>query len=241
MFALGDMPAIAKLMCMKGVNGKYPCHACKLLAVSNNSPVPAGQKAGKQSRYPALQCPDGFSYDPLALPLCTHSEFIAQAAQVDKALNKTTQDTQAKEFGINGLPTLTSLPSLSFPASFPHDFMHIIENIIPVLVDHWTGKFKGLDTGSEDYELMPLVWAAIGCGCVESSSTIPSSFGCRNMVPFCHHPGFHVQRRFKKKTYYDHFILLVKLIHKCLQFQLSTDEINDIEQGFAKWVEDYER
>ncbi|KAJ3833514.1 hypothetical protein F5878DRAFT_654300 [Lentinula raphanica] len=134
--------------------------------------------------------------------------------------------------------------------------MHILENIIPMLVDHWTGSFKGLDAGNEDYELESSVWSAIGQGCVESSAKIPSSFGCRipnieterhffkaeTWLLFATIVGpVLLRRRFKRQKYYDHFILLVKLIYKCLQFRLTHDEIDDIEQGFAQWVTEYER
>jgi hypothetical protein len=79
---------------------------------------------------------------------------------------------------MNGVPILSTLSSLSFPSSFPHDFMHLImENIIPGLVSLWTGEFKGLNTGDEDYELPKAVWNAMGEACTQSGNTIPLAFG----------------------------------------------------------------
>lgn len=47
--------------------------------------------------------------------------------------------------------------------SFPYDFMHLIwENLIKNLVLHWTGGFKDLDDGVEEYQLPQAIWEAIG-------------------------------------------------------------------------------
>jgi hypothetical protein len=44
--------------------------------------------------------------------------------------------------------------SIDFVKFFPWEWMHIfLENIVPMLVKHWTGKFKGIDTGKEDYQI----------------------------------------------------------------------------------------
>ena len=84
----------------------------------------------------------------------------------------------AKTYGIKGWPLLSFLHSLSFPHSFPYDFMHLIwENLIKNLVLLWTGEFKGLDEGNEVYELDKTVWEAVGEGTVALGSTIPSAYG----------------------------------------------------------------
>ncbi|KAG5633602.1 hypothetical protein H0H81_006603 [Sphagnurus paluster] len=41
--------------------------------------------------------------------------------------------------------------------------------------------------------------------------------------------------------YFKHFIQLVKLIHLCLQFEISDGEIETVRKGFIQWVTDYER
>jgi hypothetical protein len=57
--------------------------------------------------------------------------------------------------------------------------MHMIWlNLIPQLIDLWTGKFNDLDNGLEDYQLEPNVWDALCEACVPSRRTIPTSFGC---------------------------------------------------------------
>ncbi|KAJ7774069.1 hypothetical protein B0H16DRAFT_1713902 [Mycena metata] len=134
--------------------------------------------------------------------------------------------------------------------------MHLVENIIPALIEHWTGTFKNLDQGSEDYQLAPSVADAIGAACATSGSTIPSSFGAR--VPDIMKDRYQckaeswflfttflapvvLHNQFSKQCYYDHFVQFVVLITKCLRFELSAEDINEIETGFADWVQTYER
>jgi hypothetical protein len=76
------------------------------------------------------------------------------------------------------MPVLSYLPTLGFPTSFPYNFMHLIwENLVKNLIFHWTGEFKGLNTGAENYEFLKLIWEAIGEATAASGSTIPNMFG----------------------------------------------------------------
>lgn len=34
---------------------------------------------------------------------------------------------------------------------------------------------------------------------------------------------------------------LVKLLHTCIQYEVTQDQLDEIEVGFQTWVEDYER
>ena len=47
--------------------------------------------------------------------------------------------------------------------------------------------------------------------------------------------------RFINEQYYKHFIQLVQLLTLCLEFEITQDQINDLERGFQEWVEEYER
>ncbi|KAJ6459013.1 hypothetical protein C8R45DRAFT_913204 [Mycena sanguinolenta] len=134
--------------------------------------------------------------------------------------------------------------------------MHLIENIIPMLVDHWTGNFKNLDSGCEEYDLPPSVADAIGEACAKSGATMPSSFGAR--VPNIIKDRYQctaetwflfttflgpvlLHNRFSRRRYYDHFVQLVGIIIKCLKFELSSAEIDEIEIACADWVQKYEK
>ena len=105
---------------------------------------------------------------------------MTQAKEVDDAITNAMADQLSKEYGIKGTSLLTYLSSISFPGSFPYDFMHLIwENLIKNLILHWTGEFKGLDDGRESYRLSMAVWEGIGLGTAASGSTIPSAYGPR--------------------------------------------------------------
>jgi hypothetical protein len=255
----GDMPAIAKVMCMKGHNGKSPCRACCILGVR------AGEGSENKTNYVPLSRPfrtersEPRYYDPLDLPRRTHAEYIAQAIYVGTAKNDSQQILRGRETGISGLSSLARLSSIEFPGSFPHDFMHaMFENVVPTLIDIWThaDKFSAFGTGKEDYVLDKDVWAAIGKACASSGDTIPSAFGCR--IPDMSAPGQYassestllfvtllgpavLHRRFKAPRYFEHFIRLVRLINLCLAFSITRAEVQEIRKGFAKWVTDYER
>lgn len=150
----GDMPAIAKVMRMKGHNGFCPCRFCEISGIHH----PTGKVY-----YVPLWCPQGSdSYNPTALPKHTHQRFLEQAGEVILAATNAEEDRLSTKYGIKGIPLLSLLGSLSFPSSFPLDFMHLIfENLIPNLINHYTGNFKDLGCGSESYELSADVWSAI--------------------------------------------------------------------------------
>jgi hypothetical protein len=252
----GDIPAISMIMKMKGHNGFSPCRTCKITGVLMGAKtyyVPLDR-----SKHPDVRCsPTAIKkYNPFNLPLRTQSEMLVQAREVQTASTQAESDRLSKSYGIKGIPILSYLSSLSFPLSFPYDFMHLLwENVIPNLVGLWTGDFKGLDQGRESYLLEKDVWEAIGEASAASAATIPSSFcscppnlaGDRSS---CTADSWSfwalylgpvlLRRKFSKAKYYDHFVDLVKLLHVCLQFELSKDDIQTLRDGFARWVEKYE-
>ncbi|KAJ6540310.1 hypothetical protein B0H19DRAFT_1036237 [Mycena capillaripes] len=135
--------------------------------------------------------------------------------------------------------------------------MHLIyENVIKNLVLLWTGNYKGLNQGTGEYELQPTVWDAIGAATAAGGSTIPTAFGARPpdlakdrtactadtwsfwllyLGPILLH------NKFQRRVYYTHFINFVKLIHLCLQFDYTKQDIATIRTGFAQWVTEYEK
>ena len=233
---------------------------CKILGVT----VPDSQNWTyyiplDRSRHPAVRRSQSAikKYDPTALPLCTDAEMRHQAREVRDAVTKTQRKHLSKTYGIKGVSVLSHLHSLSFPLSFPYDFMHLIwENLIPNLVLLWTGNFKGLDEGTGEYEFQPKVWEAIGAATAAAGATIPSVFGARPPNLATNKAAYSAEtwsfwtiylgpillrRRFRHQRYYNHFIELVKLLQICLQFEISTEEVQTVREGFIKWVEDYEK
>jgi hypothetical protein len=251
----GDIPAISMIMRMKGHNALLPCRMCKIVAVRNDVSktlyVPLDR-----TNFPSSVTPR--SYDASALPLRTHKEFMRHAEKVQTALTATASNQLATKYGIKGIPALSALSSLSFPMSFPYDFMHLIwANLIPNLILLWTGKFKDIDHDNEDYVFSKTVWEAIGTATATAGKTIPAAFGAK--VPnFASDSGAHVtaemrsiwtmylaptllRRRFKRERFYKHFLTLVRLLKLCLEFEISWEQVDELEEGFKKWVLDYER
>ncbi|KAF7302298.1 hypothetical protein MIND_00797300 [Mycena indigotica] len=197
------------------------------------------------------------SYNPEQLPLRTHSEMLQQGQEVENAPSTAAANRLAKQYGVKGVPLLSHLDSLSFPGSFPYDFMHLIwENLIKNLVLLWTGEFKGLDEGSGEYVLGKAVWEAVASLGASAGDTIPSAYGSRIPNLSKDRPnvsaemwGFWTQylgpvllhRRFRKERYYRHFLELVRLLNICLKFENTRAEIDEVRLGFVDWVQKYEK
>jgi hypothetical protein len=149
---MGDIIAIEKMLNLKGHNGFCPCRSCKMKGARN--------VAGRDTiYYYPLQHPDDpgqprRSWNPERLPLREHGDFV----KVFNKLNKLKKGKHKKDLtfheGIKGLPALRRVGCLDFARSFPWDIMHLFfENIVRILVNLWSGNFKGLDVGAEEYEI----------------------------------------------------------------------------------------
>ena len=251
----GDIPAVSMLMHMKGHNGLCPCRMCRIVGIripdSRNKTlyVPLSHR-----NHPAPT--DVVEYLPEELPLRTHDVFMAHAKAVESAPTETRKEALAKEYGIKGIPLLSVLGSLRFPQSFPYDFMHLIwENLIPNLVLFWSGQYKGMDEGQQ-YVLSPHIWEAVGATSAAATRTIPSSFGSSIPNPAKDCSFFTsstwsvwslfiaptvLRGRFPDDSCHKHFCSLVRVLNLCLQFEISEEDIDEIESGIRQWVLDYER
>lgn len=246
----GDIPAMAKLMSMKGHNALCPCRMCTIKGIR----IPASRNP---IYYVPLRRPSNL-YDPLALPLRSQRDFLISATKVVTENIAARAEAFAREFGIKGIPALSAVPGLSIPMSYPYDFMHLIwENVIQSLILLWTNEFKTLDTTiPQPFHIRKTVWEAIGEATAAAGATLPAAFGCR--VPNvakkrseCSAEAWSIwttfiapvllERRFERKEFYDHFLHLVNLVNVCLQFEISKSEIRELRTGFARWVEEYER
>jgi hypothetical protein len=247
----GDIPAMALVMRMKGQNGISPCRICEIKGICFTSrthyvPLRRDKIPGAQPR----------RYDPSDLPIRTHERLMEQGREVEMAPSNTDREKLSKRYGIKGVPVLSCISSISFPASFPFDFMHLIwENLIPNLIEFWTGTFKDLDHEGKDYIIEPHIWTQIGSATAACGATIPSVFGARVPDIAASQPmtaemwanwtlfvaPIVLRGRFKKSRYYKHFVQLVELLNLCLLLEISQTALNRIEEGFRLWVEEYEK
>jgi hypothetical protein len=254
----GDIPAMSMVMRMKGHNGIHPCRHCEIEGVQDpDNPRSPYYVPLDRSRHPHMREPRTIKkYNPLSLPLRTHERFMEQGRSVQMALTTRESEDLAKETGVKGVPLLSCLSSLSFPKSFPYDFMHLIwENVMKLLFQLWTGDFKKMDMGSGNYELSAENLKEIGRLSEEAGSTIPHTFGPRppnissdgiqwtaDLRSFwCMHLAPRLLKGRLPAVYFKHFIELVKLLSMCLEFDMETSKIETMRLGFAKWVKDYER
>nr|GAT42488.1 predicted protein [Mycena chlorophos] len=242
------MPAMAKLMMMRGPNAVHPCRECKI----------EGTTGGGKTNYVPIWRSGGASYDPWHLPRRTHDEFITDALSVDSAPNNAEAERRAKATGINGLSVLATLSSLSFPDSFGHDLMHLIpENVVKNLLSLYTSDYKGLDTGSEDYELEPDAVETIGSACVAAGDTTPSAFGARvpNLATQRHYYTAEsytlfstllapvvLRNRFSNAKYYKHFVELVAIFNDCLRMSIDREYVDVVlRRQIVDWVQKFEK
>jgi hypothetical protein len=260
LLVFGDIPAISFLMNVKGHLGVSPCRMCKIIGLR----IPGARGTSHyfplvRSSHPDVKAdPQAIkAFDANNLPLRTHDEMIRQANEIQSATTNIAARDLSIAYGIKGTSILSCLSSISFPLSFPYDFMHLIwENVVQNLVLLWTGQYKGLDQGSELYEIPKSVWEAIGAATRSSGSSIPSAYGCR-IPDVAKHSGYYsadmwsfwtiyigpvvLRRRFQRPKYYAHFVRLVQLLCICLQFEITDANIEDVRVGFVQWVQEYEQ
>ncbi|PPR05894.1 hypothetical protein CVT24_006642, partial [Panaeolus cyanescens] len=248
LFAFGDMPAVSLMMRMKGQNGVSPCRVCLIKGTTGG---------GRVNYVPLVRDDTEDNYEGGSLPMQTPQNFEDHVSQVEGAATKAQRDLLSTEYGVKGMPLLNELSSISVPASFPLDFMHLIwENLIPNLIRFWKGEFKDLDHQGKGYVISNEDWNEIGAACGSSGRTIPSIFGAA--VPNLALQQYYMtaemyanwtlfiapivlRDRFPDNQYYIHFMQLVSLLKLCLDLEYTEEEIDLLEAGFVEWVEEYER
>jgi hypothetical protein len=174
---------------------------------------------------------------------------LEQAHAVEMAPNNSTHEWLAKQYGIKGIPVLSSVSSLSFPSSFPYDFMHLMENLIPNLISFWTGDFKDLDhqnKGYVAYVIAPHIWNEIGVATAACGATNITTKQFQMTAEMYSNWTLYIapivlRGRFEKTKYYTHFMQLVKVIKLCLAFEIDEAAMDQIDNGFKSWVREYEQ
>jgi hypothetical protein len=164
----GDIPAVSKLLFVKGHNGFRPCCACYI-------PGMLCQLQKNSIYYVPLRNPQDGVLQQLFMQ--TQELFLMHFNELDGAHTQDEHNTIAKECGINGWSVFAQLKSLDLATSFPYNIMHLLfENLVPNMIRHWIGTFKGLDEGTGSYQIPQVHWDAIGRLTAQATKTIPSSF-----------------------------------------------------------------
>ncbi|KIK94880.1 hypothetical protein PAXRUDRAFT_33269 [Paxillus rubicundulus Ve08.2h10] len=251
-FKLGDIIAVEKFLNIKGHNAIYPCRSCKIKAVCG---------LGK-THYVSLRPPkDGGPtrartiWQPDNLPLRRHHDFIDTVTQLHAATTKIAKERIAKQTGIKDLPAMHRVGSLDYAQSVPWEWFHLLlENIIPNLVDFWTGWFKDLDSGTEDFEIAPHIWEEVGKEIAAAVQHIPASFvhvlsniaSDRSLFTaeswcfwFIYLAPKLLENRFTRAKYYKHMCELAEIMQITLQFSITVKQVDEVEKWLIQWVEKY--
>jgi hypothetical protein len=253
----GDLPAMSKLLCLKGHNGYSPCRCCLI----HGQRI---QNSANNVYYPALQPPtrpgqprSERGWNPNDLPPRTRENLQTHLAEMASANTATERERLSMKYGVHRQSMLLRIPSLEFPYSFPHNIMHLIfENICPLLCEHWTasGRFKNTEPSDPGYRIAPHIWSQIGLETTKAYRTIPSIFvgampDIINSKYKAEFWSFWVQylgpillrNRFPNAKYYRHFCDLTVIIRTCLQFTITDMQLTELQTNIVKWVQQYER
>jgi hypothetical protein len=168
----GDIPAVSKMLMIKGHNALCPCRTCYLQGV-------LCRLARSSVYYVPLTRPGDppLVVSPNQLVMRTHQFFLTHYEALETAPTQAARKRLAQAFGVNSRPVFARLQSIDLAACAPYDAMHLLfENLVPNMIRHWTGDFKGLDQGTGDYQLTEDDWKEIGRLTAKASKTVPSQF-----------------------------------------------------------------
>jgi hypothetical protein len=129
----------------------------------------------------------------------------------------------------------------------------MFENLVPNLIRHWTGTFKDLDQGAENY-LLAHVWSTIGAETAAALKFIPSEFvgtihDIDQDISLYKAEGYSfwilylapilLKNRLPPK-HYQHLLDLCEIIELCLRYSIKPAQIDYLEDKIRNWVADYE-
>ncbi|KAJ7224885.1 hypothetical protein C8J57DRAFT_1253129 [Mycena rebaudengoi] len=145
--------------------------------------------------------------------------------------------------------TMVSKGSQHFDA---WDLMHIVENVVPNLYKLWSGKFKGLDMGTENYQIPDNAWVLIWQETADAVKHIPADFvHVLGNIPayytaeawffwFIHLAPILLEGRFPDPKYHTHLCQLSRIFKTYLSFTITHDEIDELKTNIIDWIAKYE-
>ncbi|KZT21271.1 hypothetical protein NEOLEDRAFT_1223504, partial [Neolentinus lepideus HHB14362 ss-1] len=256
LFITGDIIALEKLLGINGHNAFCPCQGCRIRGFRMESTggtiyyVPLAEPIECQSG------PKQKSWSPDNLPLRTPETNEAAIRAIEEAATKKQKKELICHHVIKKHPVLRCVGSLDHTKCAPWDWMHLfLENNCPNLVKLWTGNFKGLDEGVEEYELSPDDWEQIGQETADAVKDIPASFVrvLANIAQdqskftaeswgfwFMYIAPVVLKGRFQNEKYYKHLCDFVDIMKISIQLEITREQVDDLEQKIIQWVREYE-
>ncbi|KAF9025387.1 hypothetical protein BDP27DRAFT_1158830, partial [Rhodocollybia butyracea] len=258
----GDMRSQEKTVKNKSVNGFSACGTCEVKGIRYEKQgskiyyIPLAHPILDQDRNQLFDengHPLIHEWDASSLPYRSHESFAATVAEIERAPTKAAKATIQKSTGIKSLPIFQRVESMHYGRSSPRDWMHLFLNVIPNLIDLWTGRFKNIHG---DYEIQPAVWEMIGEETASSAKLIPAAFTRRlpNIATeraaynaeayifwFMYVMPIVLKDRFENPFYYTHACALRDIMSTTIQFTITKAEIETLRISIINWVRAYEK
>lgn len=251
----GDIIAIEKFLGLKGHSSICPCRSCLMRGCRMSS------GSNKVYYIPVTRPPDFHGnlkqWNLDTVPKRTQLSFREALDAIDNAQTQRHRKELEQYYGVKHTPALQRVNALDYGRSCPWEWAHLFaENIIPNFLDIWTGRFKAMDMGDEDYEIDGNVWQEIGRETAMAVKNIPASFvrSLGNIAEdrstftaesyafwFMYLAPHLLKNRFNDVKYYDHFVDLVKIMKLTSQLTITSMEIDELEVLCRTWVSQYER
>jgi hypothetical protein len=236
----GDIIAIENFLCLKGHSSQCPCRSGLIRGVHMLS-------GSNKVYYAPLHWPitgngPNQLWDSKSLPPRLNKSFRAAVEHISQATTKKYARQLQQHYGIKCMPALSRVNSLDYGQLCPWEWLHLFgENVIPTMIDIWTGRFKDHDEGTGCYFLSNEDWAFIGQETAEAMKFIPSDFVrlIGNIAEdrstftaesytfwFMYIAPHLLKGRFRDEKYYTHSQALVDIMKATLQFEITHDEID---------------
>ncbi|QRV77986.1 Transposase family Tnp2 protein [Ceratobasidium sp. AG-Ba] len=246
---IGDIPAVTKMLALKGHNGKSPCRSCYIQGIPYRYPrttvyyTPLTRPGAAQGLPPALLLPRD------------HNLFLEHYRLLEE-LDGPRRAALAQDLGINSRPIFARLKSIDLGTCAPYDLMHLFfENLVPNMIAHWTGKFKQLDQGTGNYELAAGLWDEIGELTAQAGALIPYRFvgtlpdiaKDQNLYKaeaysfWWQYLGPILLKDRLNQPYYDHYLLSREIVLRSVKLSITREEVGELEEMVVRWVTEYER
>ncbi|QRV80568.1 Transposase family tnp2 [Ceratobasidium sp. AG-Ba] len=268
----GDIPAISKLLLLKGQNAISPCRTCTHSGTPYTLRRP--EHANKIIYYIPLTGPEDLRpIRPEDLMYRTHRTMLRSYNDLDAATRVGVREEISKNCGLHGRPIFARLGSIDLSSCAPYEMMHLIfENLVPNMIEHWKGSFKWVGQREDPYALGGNQWKVIGELTQAATRTIPAQFvgtlpnididmGLYKAEAFSFWFTFIgpilLNGRLPREHYRHvicssfnqpadsnnlrHYLSMREIVIWCLQFEISSDEVDELERMVNEWVVDYER
>lgn len=247
----GDIPAISKLLRLKGHNGKAPCRACFMQGVRYTL-----ESGGTVYYYPLTSPGEGDDpFPPDDLVMRDHGTFLHCYRTMEEARTDRERKDLAIECGLNSRPLFDRLGSIDLACCAPYELMHLLfENLVPNMLQHWKGIFKWLEDDPAS-RVSDADWQQIGILTQQATRTIPSQFS--GTLPnidtdmglykaeassfwFMYLGPILLNGRLNRE-HYRHYLAMREIFVWCLDLEITAAQVDALETKIQKWVQEYER